>query len=124
MLSNKNKQSHLELNSSNEILQALLAGNEAVIRTEDVDALFGKLDDLSVNVGRILVHGEINNDSYHDIVDNIMGDVRCCLLAPLAKQLFPEQYQSLTAMKFSESVFPDDEDPVVQHAYEKAGFLR
>lgn len=112
------------LSFSDEKLQALLTGNEAVIRTEDVDELFGKLDDLSVNIGRCLIHGEINNDSYRDIVANIVSDVRCCLLAPLAKQLFPEQFRSLRAMDFSESAFPDDEEADVQQAYEDAGFSR
>lgn len=112
------------LSFSDEKLQALLTSNEAVVRTEDIDALFGKLDDLSVNIGRCLVHGEINNDSYRDIVANIVSDIRCCLLAPLAKQLFPDQYRELREMDFSESVFPDDEDPDVQQAYEDAGFSR
>lgn len=112
------------LSFSDEKLHALLTGNEAVIRTEDVDELFGKLDDLSVNIGRSLVHGEINNDSHRDIVANIVSDVRCCLLAPLAKQLFPEQFSGLRAIDFSESVFPDDEDPEVLQAYEEAGFVR
>ena len=98
--------------------------DEAVIHAEDMDELFGKLDDLQINIGRILVHGEINNDSYRDIAANIVSDVRHCLLAPLAKQLFPDQYQAMTALDFSESVFPDDDDPSVQEAYEEAGFAR
>ena len=46
----------------------------------DINKLKSMVDDLYNNVGKTLVHAEVNNDDIESTVSNILSDIKCCLV--------------------------------------------
>lgn len=85
----------------------------------DINKLKSMVDDLYNNVGKILVHAEVNDDDIESTVSNILSDVKCCLVDRWAEKFLPGEG---TPTEPSESGFPDDDD--WEEEYEKFGFSR
>lgn len=85
----------------------------------DINKLKSMVDDLYNNLGKILVHAEVNDDDIESTVSNILSDIKCCLVDRWAEKFLPGEG---TPMEPSESVFPDDDD--WEEEYEKFGFSR
>ena len=85
----------------------------------DINKLKSMVDDLYNNVGKILVHAEVNDDDIESTVSNILSDIRCCLVDRWAEKFLPGEG---TPMEPSKSGFPDDDD--WEEEYEKFGFSR
>ena len=45
----------------------------------DINKLKSMVDDLYNNVGKTLVHAEVNDDDIESTVSNILSDIKCCL---------------------------------------------
>ena len=80
----------------------------------DINKLKSMVDELYNNVGKTLVHADIEST-----VSNIWSDIKCCLVDRWAEKFLPGEG---TPMEPSESSFPDDD--VWEDEYEKFGFRR
>ena len=85
----------------------------------DINKLKSMVDDLYNNVGKTLVHAEVNNDDIESTVSNILSDIKCCLVDRWAEKFPPGEG---TPMEPPEPGFPDDDD--WEEEYEKFGFSR
>lgn len=85
----------------------------------DINKLKSMVDDLYNNVGKTLVHAEVNNDDIESTVSNILSDIKCCLVDRWAEKFLPGEG---TPMEPSKVGFPDDDD--WEEEYEKFGFSR
>ena len=85
----------------------------------DINKLKSMVDELYNNVGKTLVHAELNDDDIESTVSNILSDIKCCLVDRWAEKFLPCEG---TPMEPSESSFPDDD--VWEDEYEKFGFRR
>lgn len=97
--------------------EGLLDLDVQLVRPKNIDTLNEMLEELEGNIGRAIVHGQENGDSTEDIVQNIMSDLRLCLIDRWAARLFPKRYRG---MHPANSRFPDDD--LYADAYESAGF--
>ena len=90
-------------------MKSKLIPNESLlgVTAGDVRELKLMQNELEVNIGRILIHGELNGDGVEDIVSNIMADIKCCLIDRWAEKFLPGE--GLPQLP-SESGFADDED--------------
>ena len=89
------------------------------VTARDINKLKSMVDDLYNNVGKTLVHAEVNDDDIESTVSNILSDIKCCLVDRWAEKFLPGES---TPMEPSESGFPDDDD--WEEEYEKFGFSR
>ena len=89
------------------------------VTARDINKLKSMVDDLYNNVGKTLVHAEVNDDDIESTVSNILSDIKCCLVDRWAEKFLPG---GDTPMEPSESGFPDDDD--WEEEYEKFGFSR
>ena len=87
-----------------------------VVTPADIKNLIGMLGEIRDNIGRAIVHGEVNADPTADIVGNIVSDVQLCVIERWASQFFPGDF---SGMNPKDSHFPDDED--FAEYYEAAG---
>ncbi len=53
----------------------------------DINKLKSMVDDLYNNVGKILVHAEVNDDDIESTVSNILSDIKCCLVDRWAEKV-------------------------------------
>ena len=86
------------------------------ITPEDVKSLIAMIGDIRGNIGRAIVHGELNGARTKDIVGNIMSDVQLCVIERWAQQFFPQAFKGIDP---AESRFPDDEEFAAE--YQAAG---
>ena len=89
------------------------------VTARDINKLKSMVDDLYNNVGKTLVHAEVNDDDIESTVSNILSDIKCCLVDRWAEKFLPGEG---TPMEPAESGFPDDDD--WEEEYEKFGFSR
>lgn len=89
------------------------------VTARDINKLKSMVDDLYNNVGKTLVHAEVNDDDIESTVSNILSDIKCCLVDRWAEKFLPGEG---TPMEPSESGFLDDDD--WEEEYEKFGFSR
>lgn len=47
------------------------------VTARDINKLKSMVDDLYNNVGKILVHAEVNDDDIESTVSNILSDIKC-----------------------------------------------
>lgn len=87
------------------------------LRESDIRTLLSMLDEVEVNVGRCVVHGIVNGDDAETITNNIMSDIRLCVVHRWAEKYFPEAFKGMNP---EDSTFPDDDEFAA--AYEAAGF--
>ena len=73
--------------------------------------------DLEGNIGRCVVHGELNGDDAECITNNIVSDVLQCVIRRWAAEYFPESFEGMDP---KDSKFPDDD--AFADAYESAGY--
>ena len=85
------------------------------VTARDINKLKSMVDDLYNNVGKTLVHAEVNDDD----IESTVSDIKCCLVDRWAEKFLPGEG---TPMEPSESGFPDDDD--WEEEYEKFGFSR
>lgn len=100
-------------------MQKKSAASFLPVTAGDINELKSMVDDLYNNVGKILVHAEVNDDDIESTVSNILSDIRCCLVDRWAEKFLPGEGSPLEP---SESGFPDDDD--WEEEYEKYGFCR
>lgn len=100
-------------------MQKKSAASLLPVTAGDINELKSMVDDLYNNVGKILVHAEVNDDDIESTVSNILSDIRCCLVDRWAEKFLPSEGSPLEP---SESGFPDDDD--WEEEYEKYGFCR
>lgn len=100
-------------------MQKKSAASLLPVTAGDINELKSMVDDLYNNVGKILVHAEVNDDDIESTVSNILSDIRCCLVDRWAEKFLPGEGSPLEP---SESGFLDDDD--WEEEYEKYGFCR
>lgn len=100
-------------------MQKKSAASLLPVTAGDINELKSMVDDLYNNVGKILVHAEVNDDDIESTVSNILSDIRCCLVDRWAEKFLPGEGSPLEP---SESGFSDDDD--WEEEYEKYGFCR
>ena len=61
-------------------MQKKSAASLLPVTAGDINELKSMVDDLYNNVGKILVHAEVNDDDIESTVSNILSDIRCCLV--------------------------------------------
>lgn len=88
-----------------------------IIRTQDIRCLLDMLEEIEPAIGRSIVHGEQNGDSAECITQNILSDVRKCVIERWGQTFFPKDFRG---MEPSETGFPDDAN--FADVYEAAGY--
>lgn len=89
------------------------------ITEKDIEALVTMIEDLYANYGRAIVHGDANDDSPRDVVENILSDTLRCGVYRWAAKHFPARYAK-QALHPDLSGFPDDEE--MEALYAEYGF--
>lgn len=88
-----------------------------IIRTQDIRCLLDMLEEIEPAIGRSIVHGVQNGDSAECITQNILSDVRKCVIERWGQTFFPKDFRG---MEPSETGFPDDAN--FADVYEAAGY--
>ena len=88
-----------------------------IIRPQDIRCLLDMLEEIEPAIGRSIVHGERNGDSAECVAQNILSDVRKCVIERWGQTVFPKEFRG---MEPSETGFPDDAD--FADVYEAAGY--
>lgn len=68
-------------------MQKKSAASLLPVTAGDINELKSMVDDLYNNVGKILVHAEVNDDDIESTVSNILSDIRCCLVDRWAEKV-------------------------------------
>ena len=88
-----------------------------IIRPQDIRCLLDMLEEIEPAIGRSIVHGERNGDSAECVAQNILSDVRKCVIERWGQTVFPKEFRG---MEPSETGCPDDAD--FADVYEAAGY--
>ena len=88
-----------------------------IIKPQDIRCLLDMLEEIEPAIGRSIVHGEQNGDSAECVAQNILSDVRKCVIERWGQTVFPKDFRG---MEPSETGFPDDAD--FADVYEAAGY--